>query len=303
MRVSPNIPQEVVAEPIEWEPLGRIHSCDDYSQCPTPIVMRDRVRVYVSSRDEKNRSHIGFVDLDLDDPTKVIGTKKNILALGPSGSFDHCGQIPSCAVHMTTHIELWYSGWVAPSGDVAYQNAIGVAVGDGESFVRKHDGPVMDRTALEPYMAVTPCIIGDRMWYISGQRWIEVGGKSEPIYVVREAKWMGYWERKGEEVIRQTSPTDCYSRPWVYQHKAMWRMLFSYRDVTDYRDGENAYRIGEAAMIGGEWKRLPDPLVRRREWDRTMQAYAAVFKANGKLYMLWNGATFGKHGFGLAVAR
>ena len=55
-----------------WSPLGHIYRTESYGQCPTPLVMQDRVRVYFSERNSSNRSHIYYVDLELDDPTKIL---------------------------------------------------------------------------------------------------------------------------------------------------------------------------------------------------------------------------------------
>lgn len=292
-----------------WHPLGRIFETESYAQCPTPLVMGDRIRVYYAARGARNRSYVNWVDLGLDG-FKVLDSKSRVLQHGPSGAFDSCGQIPSFARQFgaTPSVDLWYSGWLAPAGDVPYHNATGMArsLDGGQTFSRFHEGPVLDRTAQEPFLAVTPCLADNHLWYVSGLRWEWIGGRFEPIYVIRHAvqNRYGRWERDGLDVIPQRHARECFSRPWVMKSEDGWRMWFSYRDAIDYRDGKNAYRIGYATSADGwKWERQPDPAIARADWDATMQAYPAVFESRGKTYMLYNGQHFGKFGFGIAEAR
>ena len=36
-------------------------------------------------------------------------------------------------------------------------------------------------------------------------------------------------------------------------------------------------------------------------WDSDMQCYPHLFRCDGKVYLLYNGNEFGRHGFGVAV--
>jgi hypothetical protein len=293
---------------MNWRPLGHIFKTRWYAQTPTPLVLEDRVRVYFAERSADNRSFIRFVDLDLDDPTKLLGEPSwRVLESGKPGAFDSCGQMPSFAELNRGEVDLYYSGWLAPAGDVPYHNATGLARGrDDGHFVRKHDGPILDRTKDEPYLAVTPCVVGKRMWYISGLRWGQIAGRYEPIYVIRHAaQYDDEWERDGEDVIPQAHPLECFSRPWIWKRDwNEWHMWYCHRSAIDYRDGPNAYRIGYATSQDGyDWTRRDEEFhLERGEWDAAMQCYPAVFEAKGKLFMLHNGNSFGKYGFGLAVA-
>ena len=67
------------------------------------------------------------------------------------------------------------------------------------------------------------------------------------------------------------------------------------------------YRIGYAESRNGyKWKRLDhlsgikkSPI--KGDWDHEMIAYPHLIIHKGKKYMLYNGNTYGKDGFGLAV--
>lgn len=301
---------------MSWQKLGQIYATDAYAQCPTPLVMNDRVRIYISSR-EDGKSYIRFVDLSLDDPTKVIGESGCILSPGALGAADQDGQIPSFASQNEVGVFLYYSGWTALLSG-AYQNCTMLArdlKNGGAQFERVADGPILDRTEAEPYLAVTPCVMNmgrycEHMWYVSGLRWEMIDGRPEPIYAIHQAVGSHgcdtYWRRLGI-AIEQSHPLECHSRPWVIKHKGKRRMWFSHRSAIDYRDGPNAYRMGYAEFLHGRWKRMDEKagidVGSPGEWDDKMIAYPAVFKVKEKTYMLYNGNGFGKYGFGLAVAQ
>lgn len=287
---------------MKWTPLGRVFKTDNYAQTPTPLVMADRVRVYYASRDGNNQSRIEFVDLDLDDPTKIIaGPSGRILDNGKPGTGDDEGQMPSYAIADPYHIViLLYSGWNTRN-TVPYHNATFQAYSrnGGRSFYREHDGPILDRIETEPYLRVTPCKCSWGMWYVSGLRWELISDRYEPIYVIRAQDELN----NNPIAISQTHDRECFSRPWVTRDKDEWTMIFSYRDAVDYRDGDGSYRLGYAESSDGKkWNRFNSMIdVPRTEFDQKMQCYAATFDVKGKRYMVYNGDTFGKYGFGIAM--
>jgi hypothetical protein len=82
-------------------------------------------------------------------------------------------------------------------------------------------------------------------------------------------------------------------------------MFFCYRESFDFRRAKGrGYRIGHAwtdDLIN--WTRDDtSPLLEGSpsEWDSDMQCYPHVFECDGKIYLLYNGNEFGRHGFGLA---
>lgn len=56
-------------------------------------------RIYFAGRNSDNRSQIGYVEVDLNEPRKILHiTKRPVLELGPLGSFDDSGVFPSWLV-------------------------------------------------------------------------------------------------------------------------------------------------------------------------------------------------------------
>lgn len=299
-----------------WKKLGRILDPDSdwvgsHAQVPTSLVLDDVVRVFISTRNAQGKSLCYAVDLDRHDPLRVVARHREpCLGFGVPGTFDDEGVMPSYALKRDGRTYLYYSGWNQRL-TVPYHNAMGVAVSDddGLSFRKLFEGPIMDRTATEPYLAVTPTVLFDeglwKMWYVSGTRWLEVNGKYEPLYVIKYAESEdGYqYTRFPEQCLESRFPTEAFSRPCVIREDGLFKMWFCSRASEDYRDGAGSYRIRYAESVDGRtWTRFDDegipPSV--EGWDSQMTCYPFIFESGGHKYMLYNGNRFGTSGFGLA---
>jgi hypothetical protein len=304
---------------IRWKKLGQVFETSTYAQTPTPLVLDDRIRVYIAERDERGKAFISYVDVALDDPTKILGRSiGRVLPNGNPGTFDDEGQMPSFAMRAgATGVNLYYSGWNTRN-TVPYHNATGIAASHdaGETFFRQYAGPILDRTHNEPYLAVTPCIypgveVMARMLYISGLRWEKIGTRFEPIYSI----FLAYssdgvqWGRRGVPIFKQLHELECFSRPWVIRDPAGgFHCWYSFRSAIDYRDGLRAYRIGYAhSNDGWIWERADwnagIQIGEGSDFDNKMICYPAVAEARGRLFMFYNGNTFGRFGFGVAEAQ
>ena len=95
------------------------------------------------------------------------------------------------------------------------------------------------------------------------------------------------------------------SKASVIKHEDKYKMWFSYRGATDYRDGgPNSYRIGYAESKDAiSWDRKDDIEldVSSEGWDSEMVAYPHVIVEEDKLIMFYNGNKFGKTGIGYAT--
>lgn len=302
-----------------WKRMGRIFNPADYdwagshAQVPTPLLYDDRVRVFYADRNADGKSYTTYVDLDRKDLSRVIYCHKQpILDFGAPGTFDDDGVMPSYALRHEGRVLLYYSGWNR-GVTVPYRNAVGIAVSDddGATFRRLYEGPVLDRSPLEPYIAVTPSILIEdglwRMWYISGVRWALVEGKYEPVYVIKycHSRDGVSWDRPNHLCIPPQHDRQAFSHPTVIKHLGRYMMWYCYRDSVDYRDGEGAYRIGYAESPDGlDWTRMDEinglgtvP----GDWESTMTCYPFVTAIDGQVVMFYNGNGFGRTGFGYAV--
>lgn len=296
-----------------YRPTGEGGWMRSHAQVPTVLVKADRFRVYIAARPERTLSLPTYVDLDLGDPTRVLYVHPEpLLEPGKPGTFDEFGVMPSCVVEQDGLVYLYTTGWMRGI-TVPYLNAVGLAVSrdGGHSFERLFEGPVVDRTAEEPYSAMSPYVLRRRgvwhMWYSSGTGWFDAGGKLEPIYLIKYARSRDglRWQRPNLTCIPGKTPDEANTRPAVLFERGRYHMWFSYRGSRDFRGGAGSYRIGYAHSANGtEWVRdddragiAPAPA----GWDSEMVCYPQIVDSPQGRLMFYNGNEFGAGGFGYAV--
>jgi hypothetical protein len=139
------------------------------------------------------------------------------------------------------------------------------------------------------------------MWYGSTITWDS--GNGEMIHVINHAvSDNGHiWQRNGLAVPYCLGTAQAFSRPSIIGNKCSgYEMWFSYRG----RAGTK-YRIGYATSEDGKiWNLKLDQVginTSPSDWDSEMIEYPFVFDHNGQRFMLYNGNSYGRTGFGLAV--
>lgn len=296
-----------------WRKLGVVYqpAGDRYwlrSHAAVPIAEHidgDIFKIYFSSRDDSNQSYTGYVVVDITRPKKILERSDSpVLSPGALGAFDDSGAMATWLVaHNDTRL-LYYIGWNL-GVTVPFRNSIGLAISkNGEPFRRCFDGPILDRTTVEPYFVASCCVLpGEdkwRMWYLSCTGWSIRDGKPEHHYHIKYAESLDgiAWERRGLVAIDYLGASEyAISRPSVVRDRDRWRMWYSCRG--------SAYRIGYAESQDGLcWVRHDSEAgiyVSDSGWDSSMIEYPFVFDHGGARYMLYNGNGFGKSGFGLAI--
>jgi hypothetical protein len=305
---------------MSWVKQGRIFHVENrspwmvhHAALPVPDLVSDScLRIYFAPRDADGRSRIACLDVDPRDPSTVLAIRVDpVLDLGPLGTFDDCGTMPMCVVDLGRERWMYYQGWNV-RGTVPYHNAIGLAVSTdgGATFARRYDGPVMDRSATDPYFAMTPFVLRDggtwRMWYGSGRGWVIVDGRPEPVADIRHAESPdGLRWTPGPICIAPTQASGTFARPWVVRDGNLYRMWYSYRDSHGFRtDPTTSYRIGYAESCDGfDWIRKDDDAGINTSddgWDSLMIEYPAIYEHDGVRHLLYNGNGFGESGIGHA---
>lgn len=267
-------------------------------------VKEDIYRIYFSGRDEMNRSHIGYIEIDIKEPQKILRTsEKPVLSVGSLGCFDDNGVTPSWIINHEGKKYLYYIGWNKRS-TVRMGLIAGLAVSDdnGETFRRVSRAPLLERTDLEPFSLLTgPCVLIDnglwKMWYVSGVEWVR---EDLPRYNIKyaESKDGMHWKREGMVCIDFKDGENALARPCVIKEKGIYKMWYSYK-------GKNNYRIGYAESADGiSWVRKDEQTgieASESGWDSEMIEYSFVFRHDKHLYMLYNGNNYGEEGIGLAI--
>ncbi len=300
---------------MKWQKHGLVYAPQEdlwwaksHAYLPTAdIIENESIRVYFAGLDENKFGRIGYVDLDIDDPTHVLFlTREPILDLGKLGTFDDSGVNPSCIVKVNNKDYLYYVGWQRTQR-VPYMSFAGLAISNdnGDSFQKYSCVPILERITSEPFIRSATTIIEEngifRMWYVSAFDWINLGDQLYPSYVVRHTRSTDgiHWDNQSELCIDFSSEYEFgFGRPWVVKDGSVYKMWYSVRSKTE------PYRLGYAESLDGlTWERKDEEVgITRSEtgWDSEMICFPCVVDVAGKRYMFYNGNRHGATGFGYA---
>lgn len=304
---------------MKWTKKGKIFSVDSnfgwmksHSQIPTILLLEDRMRVYFSTREVKSESITTFLDLDIKNPKKILNINdKPILYNGEAGTFDEHGIMPAGVLKYKNKVYLYYSGW-SQRCSVPYSNLTGLAISEdgGKSFKKISKGPILSTNIHEPYSATSPFVFFENslfhMFYCSGTNWFKKKDKYEHSYDIKYAysKDGITFNQEGKVIIKQKNIEEAITRPAIFKKNNLYHMYFCVRGSNDFRDGNDAYRIGYAYSEDLKyWHRKDEETVidlNKDGWDSKMIAYPYVVKTPYGIYLFYNGNGFGQSGFGYA---
>jgi predicted GH43/DUF377 family glycosyl hydrolase len=265
----------------------------------------DLVRVYFSSRDGDQRSHVGFLEFDPREPGRIVRlAEAPVLAPGPLGHFDDSGTYAMSLVPYEGRLRMYYVGWNRGAPPL-YYTAIGLAESSdgGETFERVSAAPIMARSDVDPWMVSSPYVMLDdgrwRMWYLSGLGWREDAGELHSYYHTKYAESDDgvSWRREGHVALELAPGERNIARMCVVRDPDGYLAWYS-------AAGEHRYRIGHARSVDGvTWVRRDSEAgidVSPSGWDSEEMAYPWVFDFAGTRWMLYCGNGVGRAGFGLA---
>lgn len=315
---------------MKWIKKGKIfdptqfklaNNCHEFAQSPQSIVFDDFVRVYFSTRqkDAVNGmylSFISYVDFTRDFSKVIKVSEKTVIELGGLGTFDEHGIFPINLLKHNGKISAYTCGWNRRIS-VPVETSVGLAYSNdnGETFVKAGDGPVLTSSLNEPVL------VGDgfvqvydniyHMWYIFGTKWIPKTN-DEPVarvYKIGHATssdGINWVKEEGRKIISdKLNEDECQALPTVVKIGNRYHMYFCFREATDFRKNpKRSYKLGYAWSDDlKNWTRDDANSgidVTAGSWDSDMMCYPHLCKVNEKVFLLYNGNEFGKHGFGLA---
>ena len=315
---------------MKWRKLGKIFDpsehkwFDDFigfAQSPQAIVFDDYVRIYFSIRKADSNgkfiSHIQFADFDKTFKKILKISSHKVFGPGKLGCFDEHGVFPMNVVRFKDKILGYTNGWTRRVS-VSVETGIGFAVSNdnGNTFERIGDGPILSASINEPVLVGDPFVkIIDgtfHMWYLFGKGWKKYAANEAPdrVYKIGHAtskdgiEWV---KEEGKHIISdKLNEDECQALPTVIHFLNRYHMYFCYRSSFDFRNNKaNGYRLGYAYSDDlVNWTRDDDQVgidVSETGWDSDMLCYPHVFEMDGRIYLLYNGNEFGKHGFGVAT--
>lgn len=313
---TPLVPPRAFA----WQKLGLVYRPDparpwmrSHAAVPTPLALGGSLyRVYFSGRDEHQRSSVGWFDIDLDSPGRVVAESgEPVLTPGPAGHFDADGIYAESAVRVGDEVWLYTIGVTTGHTPPLFYASIGLAVSEdgGASIARRTVAPIVSRSEHDPCLVTAPFVLREdgrwRMWYVSGTSWTREAHGLQSHYHVKYAESADGldWRRDGHTCIGPTVGPDGrennIARLWVVPADGGYHGWYSV-------NSGRGYRLGYAWSLDGlGWTRLDERVglsLSPDGWDSEAQAYPAVVRHGDRWFMFYNGNAFGRDGIGLAVA-
>ena len=301
---------------MNWQKKGLIYTPsgdggwkDNSALTPTAFLLnKSTIRVYTAFRDTTGVGRIGFVDVEAQNPSKVLRvSEKPVLDIGKDGMFDDNGMILGDLIRVENEIYMYYVGFqlVNKSKFLAYS---GLAISDdeGESFKRYKNTPILDRNNEALYIRAIHSVIYEnnkfKFWYATGNGWENIDGIDYPQYDINyiESSDGVNFESVGVKCIENNKNNLEYriGRPRVYKKNNNYIINFTYGTL----DGR--YIAGQATSANGvEWDRNDGDLgidLSEDGWDSKHLSYPSVIHVGNKTYMFYNGNDMGKAGFGYA---
>lgn len=289
---------------------------DSFFQSASPILLKDRLRVFYCTRrklrDGSFVSYPSFFDLDpTDEKFNLIDTfPKEIMQLGNKGTFDEFGINPISVVNSEGLLRMYYAGWTRCES-VHFDAAIGYAESsdNGVSFQRRYPGPILGRNQFDKFLIGSPKVkyFNNQYFltYVSGEKWLYTNNRYEPIYKIKMAcsnNGIDYVLNK-KNILKDLIKNECQASGDIIRHDDKYIMIFSYRNIFDYKNTQqgykNTYAISEDLV---NWKRSNSEIKftgKSFDFDKYSQSYLSTFNINEKTYVLYQGDELGKYGIGI----
>lgn len=263
------------------------------------------VDLYLSGRDDRNRSRIGLARFDVRSERLIELHPEPVLSLGTRGAFDENGTSYPSMVLQDSRLLMYYTGWIQ-GVHVPWYNDLGLAESsDGLAFTRVSRAPIMPRNNRDYIGIGSSCVMRDedgwRMWYTRFDRWGN-GPQDHPHYYnikhARSRDGLDWSPDPGVCIDFRDASEYAVAKPCVLKVGNRFVMWYSWRGAF--------YRPGLATSEDGiHWVRKDEDVgidVSASGWDSEMLCYPHVIDVGDRFFMFYNGNKYGTLGLGFAWA-
>lgn len=307
---------EPAGKNMKWIRKGRICGNDTWdlswhkmnTQMPIPyLIKKDKLRLYLTFCDEKNRGRLGYVDVDPEDPGRILGySKEPLLDIGRRGRFDENGVVATCILPEGELIYLYYCGF-QKHVNYPYSSLTGVAVSrdGGNSFYRLKETPLLERRDDEMFIRTGAGVYKFRkdlyrLYYAAGSEWFEINGKWFPKYTLYyiESGTPDRFDGKSKKVLSIADDEFGITSPQIIKAEEYYQMIYSVRSC------QRGYQIGYAVSKDGIDFVRKDNMIRmdrpKDAFDGEMICYGKWYDYKGRTYLFYSGNHYGMDGIGWA---
>ena len=306
---------------MKWNKVGKIcdHNTFDLpwykknSMVPLPYMINDKtLRIYLTMCDSYNIGRIGYVDVNPDNPSEILGySKEPLIDIGDDGCFDDNGVVTASLLKDGDKLYMFYSGYQT-CVKVPYLIMTGLAVSTdgGYTFKKITDRvPLLDRVVGEVSTRCVPFTRKEgnlyRMWYTadSEKGWIEKNSKKLPLYDLKyqESTDIINWQREAGKTVITFKDKDEHgiAKFTVWTEDNIYKIIYSIRYLS------KGYRLGYAESKDGiNFTRMDEKIgidVSEKGWDSDMICFAERIQVRDKVYLIYSGNHYGLEGIGFAV--
>lgn len=279
----------------------------DTFMTPHAMVIGNNIRIYGGVRDKEGVSRIKYIDVDGDNPARIVGVSDHIsLDVGTPGCFDDNGVILGDIISVDNRLYMYYVGFQHVQ-KVKFYAFSGLAISEdgGDIFKRYSKVPIMDRTDTGKFGRCIHTVLYDdsifKCWYAIINDWKIINGVPYPVYDI----W--YTESKDGIHFPQKDAVRCITtqdneyrigRPKVYKTEKGYEMFYT-RDLVS-----KEYIPGYAVSVDGiHWVRKDNEFVlptSEHGWDSQMTCYPVRLVFGNKRYIFYGGNDMGRSGVGYA---
>lgn len=299
---------------MKWQKKGLIYKASEHSEwwhshtmAPSAVLINiSTIRVFLGCWDKQGISRIGFIDLDSQNPKKILNiSDKPVLGIGDPGTFDDNGVFPGHASVFWDKIYLYYTGFQLGE-KVRFFNFGGLACGEINDleYHRVSQAPVLDRSDEGLHVRAGNSVIFEdnrfKSVYSAGTGWHYVGGKMRQTYDIYYQETIdGISFAKKGKLILKSDPTIEHGlgRPQLIKMRNKYYLFYTRRFL------DMKYFLGASVSDDLEnWSSLEMIGLEHSEngWDSEMVYFPSVLNVDDKTYLFYCGNEFGKTGFGFA---
>ncbi len=274
---------------------------------PTPLLLDAKtIRVYAGFRDASGVSRIGYVDVDAENPLRILSVSPQpILDVGRPGLFDDNGLILGEVVRHENSVRLYYVGFqlVQKAKFLAF-TGLAESQDGGTTFTRLQQTPVLDRTDEGFFIRALHTARFEngiwKIWYAVGSAWRTINNQPYPEYHICYAESADgvSFPAQGTPMVKCAGEEYRIGRPRVYKIADKYLMFYTRGDLHD------GYLAGVAESPDGKnWTRQDASLgisLSTTGWDARHLCYPALVQAGNRWFMFYNGNEMGRTGFGCA---
>ena len=262
--------------------------------------------LYITGRDEFNRSRIGHGIWSAETPDKILQLDDDpCLGLGKHGSFFDSGTSYPSVIKYKNKYLMYFTGW-HQGKKTPFINSMGLAESKNADgmFHPISESSFFPAIASEMFGIGTPFCYFDHeqnnftLFYSSFTEWLKIGASYTPQYHIRKVIGLTPYdfERPGVPVLPSSLPLKELScRP---------SLTLSHSLIFCKRKPGTKYSIFATPKVeNNQWKDQARriSILGTSNWDSEELCYPFAFSYNDQEFLLYSGNGYGRSGLGIAI--